>query len=72
MKIVLALIASAMLSTGCCKSGRVIPDATVPHQVATEACVEVWARRPDGAMERVKVRLPVGWWIAGPPVVEAR
>ena len=72
MRIALALLASGLLSTGCCSSGRVVPDATVPHQLAAESCVEVWARRPDGQLERVKVKAPAGWWLAGPPVVEGR
>lgn len=70
MRTVLVLLASAMLS-GCCSSGRVIPDATIPHQLADEACVEVWALGSSGKSERVKVKLPAGWWVAGPPVVEA-
>jgi hypothetical protein len=38
--------------------------------VARETVVEVWVRRPDGALSREKVRVLPGWWIAGPPVVE--
>lgn len=70
MKTVLALTASALLSSGCCASGRVVPDQSVPHQLAAEACLEVWATRPDGQLERVKVKAPAGWWLAGPQVVE--
>ena len=69
MRTMLALCGSAVLLTGCCSGGRVIPDATVPHQLQAEACVTVWARQADGKMAPVKVRAPAGWWIAGPPVV---
>lgn len=72
MRTVLALCASATLWTGCCASGRVVPDQTVPHQLAREVCVEVWATRPDGQLERVKVKAPAGWWLAGPQVVEGQ
>lgn len=69
MRTVLALTASALLSSGCCASGRVVPDQRVPHQLAAEACVEVWATRPDGQLERVKVKAPAGWWLASDQVV---
>jgi hypothetical protein len=71
MKIALALLASGLLSIGCCSSGRVVPDQAVPHQLAREVCVEVWARRPDGQLERVKVKAPAGWWLASDQVVSA-
>jgi len=73
-KIVSALAASAMLwsaSAGCSPRVQVIPDPTVPHQVATEAEVVIWARRADGSLAPQRVRLLKGWWIAGPPVVES-
>lgn len=67
-----ALYASALLLTASgCFSKAVIPDPTIPHRVAKEAEVEVWVRRPDGTLSRQKVRILPGWWIAGPPVVEA-
>jgi len=69
----IALAASTTLwsgSVGCSPRVQVIPDPTIPHQVAKEAEVEIWARRADGTMARQKVRLLEGWWIAGPPVVE--
>lgn len=65
------LAASAMLWLGACAHSQVIPDPTVPHQVAKEAQVQVWVRAPDGKMVAQRVRLLQGWWIAGPPVVEA-
>lgn len=69
-RLALVLAASATLSTACVKR-NVIPDPTVPHQVARETEVVVWTRAPDGKMVPTKVRLLKGWWIAGPPVVEA-
>ena len=63
------LVASAMLSSGCA-GPRVIPDPNIPHQVAAETCVEVWVRHGNGAMEKVKVRLLEGWWVASPQVVD--
>lgn len=69
MKIALALLGSALLLTGCCSSGRVIPDPAIPHQLVDEVCVTVWATQADGRLAPVKMRAPAGWWIAGPPVV---
>jgi len=63
------LLASALLSSGCVKR-TVIPDPTVPHQVAREAEIEVWVQLAEGKKAKQKVRLLEGWWIAGPPVVE--
>lgn len=73
LRTTIALAASTMLwstSAGCSPRVQVIPDPSIPHQVAKEAEVEIWARRADGTMARQKVRLLEGWWIAGPPVVE--
>lgn len=69
--IAFALVGCTMLSLGCGASRLAIPDPTIPHQVARETEVEVYVRLPDGKMTRAKVRLLKGWWIAGPPVVEA-
>lgn len=72
-RIMIVLAAFTMLwsvNAGCSPKVQVIPDPTIPHQVAREAQVEIWARRADGTMARQKVRLLEGWWIAGPPVVE--
>jgi len=62
-------VVSVMLSSGCGHS-NVIPDPNIPHQVAAETCVEVWVRRESGSMEKVKVRLLEGWWVASPQVVD--
>lgn len=71
MRTAFTLVASTMLFCGCVRTQQVIPDPTVPHQVAEETEVVIWARRPDGRMAPQKVRLLKGWWVAGPPVVEA-
>lgn len=62
------VIAFAMLSTACVKR-TVLPDPTIPHQVARDAVVEVWCN--DGSkLVRCRVRLAEGWWVASPQVVE--
>jgi hypothetical protein len=68
--IVRVLAACTMLWTGCAHSQMVVPDPTVPHQVAREVEVVVWCRLPDGKLAQCEVRLLPGWWVAGPPVVE--
>ncbi len=70
-RITFALLASALLSSASCAHKAALPDPAVPHRVAREAEVEVWVRLPSGELSRQKVRLLPGWWIAGPPVVEA-
>lgn len=70
-RIVSALFVSALLWTASCAHKAVLPDPSVPHRVAREAEVQIWVRKADGSLSREKVRLLPGWWIAGPPVVEA-
>ena len=67
--LVLVLLVCVM-PLGGCASRAVIPDHTVPHRVATEAVVQVWAQRADGRWVKTEVRLLEGWWIAAPQVVE--
>lgn len=69
-RIVLTLLASGMLSTGCA-TRKIIPDPTIPHQVARESEVTIWARAADGKKVKQQVRLLEGWWVASPPLVEA-
>ena len=69
-RIATAAVASLLLSSACVPHQLVIPDPTVPHQVAKEVEVYVWARLPSGELARQHVRLLEGWWIAGPPCVE--
>lgn len=63
------VIAFAMLSTACVKR-TVVPDPTIPHQVAEESEAVVWCRAADGKLVRCKVRVLEGWWLASPQVVE--
>jgi hypothetical protein len=70
MKTRLVLAACAMLSVACAPRVTVVPDQTIPHRVAREGELEVWARAPDGQLHRQKVRVLEGWWLASPAVVE--
>ena len=70
MRRLLALGAFGILSLGC-PGPQVIPDPNLAHQVAKETEVVIWALRPDGKWQKQEVRLPVGWWVAGPPAVDA-
>ena len=69
MKTKLGLLAFVMLSTGCW-TNRVIPDQRIPHQLSEEACVTIYARQADGKLVPVKVKVPAGWWVASPQVVD--
>lgn len=68
--IALVAIASALLSTSCVPRQAILPDPAIPHRVAAETVVEVWARRPDGQLVRERVRLLPDWWVASPQVVD--
>ena len=70
LRLVFVLIGSGLLYSSCVPHAAVIPDPTVPHQVAEEAVVKVWVDTTQGVKVKQEVRLLPGWWIAGPPVVE--
>lgn len=70
MMIARVLCASAALLLTSCAGKGVIPDPTIPHRLAAEADVVIWARQADGTLKRTKARALAGWWLAGPPVVE--
>jgi hypothetical protein len=70
-RIVIALAGSMMLWLASCRAGpQVLPDPTIPHRIAKETTVTVWARDPDGTLRQVPVRALPGWWLASPQVVE--
>jgi hypothetical protein len=66
----IAFVLSACMTLCCVPRVQVVPDPTVPHQVAEDAQVMIWARLPDGRLAKQPVKLQTGWWIAGPPVVD--
>jgi hypothetical protein len=68
MRIAFALSVCGMLC--CVPKVQVVPDPTVPHQVAEAAQVSIWARTPDGKLAKQQIQLPAGWWVAGPPVTD--
>ncbi len=68
-KLALMLVACALLFSGCA-TRAVIPDPTVPHRVAEETAVVVWAQRPDGRWVKARVRLLAGDWIASSQIIE--
>jgi hypothetical protein len=67
----LALLGSGMLSVGCVSS-QVVPDQSIPHQLAADTCGVILVKHPNGQVERQKVRIPAGYWIASPQTVEGR
>jgi hypothetical protein len=69
-KLILFASVSGMLSAGCVARPAVIPDPSIPHQVAEEARIKVWCGTPDRKLEKCEVRLVDGWWVASPQVVE--
>lgn len=66
----LPLLAFALLLLGCPKR-TVVPDPTIPHQVAEGSDVTVWCGTTDRKLAKCEVRLDRGWWVASPQVVEA-
>jgi hypothetical protein len=55
---VMLLVASACLCAGC--KTALLPDPTVAHKLSRDETVEVWIRRPDGKLEKQKMRFVAG------------
>lgn len=68
--ILIVLASTGMLSIGCGANKLVIPDPTIPHEVAQDSEVWIWARTSDGKMAKVKVRLHEGDWCADQTLIE--
>jgi hypothetical protein len=55
---------------GCPPQERALPDPRIPHRLAGDVDAKEWVRKPDGSFEQQPVRIPDGWWIAAPNIVE--
>jgi hypothetical protein len=53
-----------------CSNHRVIPDHRIPHQLSRPCDAYQWVRRQDGTLQEEPVRIPEGWWVASPQVVD--
>lgn len=63
-KLLLCVIASALLSSACAVNRAVLPDPRYPHQVAKPAKVEAWCRLQTGTWEQCLVQLREGDFVA--------
>lgn len=69
LRITLALVVLLMLS-GCNKT--VLLDRKIPHRLADDAMVTVWARDTDGKLIRVRAYLSADrTWVADELILEA-
>jgi len=68
MLIACVLCACATLLPGCF-APRVIPDQSIPHQLAAPATLTVWLTMPDGRKVDQAMAFPAGCWIAFPAIV---
>lgn len=68
MRTVVALIAFGTLCAGCVPPTLVIPDPSIPHRLASDATVTIEVAHPSGQVERQKVKVPAGWWVASDAV----
>lgn len=69
MKTAPALIAFALLLSGCVKPRPVVLDPSIPHQVAESTTVTVWGATPEGRLVKVRAELHAGDWIASDAIV---
>lgn len=61
-------IGFALLSA--CAHRTVVPDLTVPHQVAERTEVVTWCGAPDAKLAKCRIVMEPGWWVASPQAVE--
>lgn len=69
MKTATAFAASALLFSACVPPSLVVPSQAIPHQLASACRAEVLVTAPGGQVERQKVTIPAGWWVASPQIV---
>jgi hypothetical protein len=69
MKTSLVVLVSALLCSACTPT-LVVPDPSIPHQLAADAKGVILVKHPNGQVERQEVRLPAGGWYASPQVVD--
>lgn len=67
-----ALIGSTLLGCACTPPTLVVPSQKIPHQLAAECRTTILVQHPNGQVERQKVTVPAGWWIASPEITEGR
>lgn len=60
--IVMPLVACVCLFAGC-KPG-LLPSQTEAHRLAADTEADVWVRRPDGKLEKVRVKFQPGDYCA--------
>lgn len=70
MRTLLALLVSVPLLLGCPPPTLVVPSQTIPHRLSKECRTEIEVGAPNGQVERQKVTIPAGWWVASPGLVE--
>jgi hypothetical protein len=65
LTIIGALLCFALPSCG----RTIIPDRRIPHRVADNGTLTVWARTKEGDMIKTRITVEPGWWIASPEVI---
>lgn len=65
----LVLLGFAPLLLGCPPT-LVVPSQSIPHQLGSECRTTILVAHPNGQVERQKMRIPAGWWVASPQIVE--
>ena len=70
-RILFGLIVLQMLSG--CGSNPVLLDRKIPHRLADDVSVTVWARDTDGKLVKVRAQLPADrTWVADELILESR
>ena len=70
MRMLLASLGFVLLGIGCVPRAIVIPDPRVIHQVAKDGSLEVWIHKGGGKYVKQKVKIPAGYFVAHPMIVD--
>ena len=70
MRTALVLLAFGTLSASCVPKATVVPDWSIPHQLARPTQAYLLLAKPDGGFMEGKFVLPQGWWCISPEAVK--
>ncbi len=66
----LLIVSVLLLSLPGCGQDRAIPDSSVPHRLAADVDATIYVRTPAGDLQEQPTRIPAGWYVVSPVIVE--
>ncbi len=70
MTMPLLIVSALLLSVPGCGPDRALPNRSVPHRLVDDVDTSIYVRTPAGDLQEQPVRIPAGWYIVSPEIVE--